>query len=837
MREKIKCGAEQTAIQRCGQSDTLSDAQTANLQAADREIRLSALAGEKQKITENTPSKSEYFSWINNTNEGSTEAQTLANLAFFADLQREYGMRLDIYAWDAGNLDGAGNGYGDPDGEKLRRQYPHGYASVAEYAKKYGTRMGIWGGADGYGDTESEAEKRREILISLCRDHRFALFKFDTVCGTLRAEKREEFAKTMRECRKYSPDLILLNHRNDLKEYQSYATTFLWEGLETYTDVHCYNTRTAPHNRAYIFHRGHTPELKRLTEDHGVCISSSVDYFEDDLIYQAFNRCLILSPQIYGNPWLLRDDEYAVLARVFNLHRKYKEILTQAMLPPVDLGDDAVIRGDTRRRFLATGNGKWEEKEIFIPLNESIGLGRCETVCVIRRFPTEKFLGKFAYGDTLKATLAPFRATLIEICDERTCGEVLSGAEYEVLHEDENGRADRFNLLCVCDGGERGEVCLERPAEGTTTRLPVSVEKLADMRERAPKKMGRLLPADVPAESEYLYEKACFSADNESLERRSLRRSGETQKETVRQAREFFFLQDSYRLRGLDSSIAFDGNPHTCFDVKSRSYINHNDRTGFRVEGGCLRVDFGAAYEADKIEIEYFDADEKNAMFFEQTPRDGEVSADLCVWETAPLRTIESAGREINEFLYFYSDTPGKAEGVRRRAVYPLSGVKQKTRYFRTPCPVDRIYTVKAFRKGAKLVFASPRLTNLFAPYEKKRTKYYAEGTFVLPPLPQYPFLAAAFEGKTGEENVFCVAEVDGTDYGFPRRAPAYPSNAYEYPVHPVEGFYTFFMPLKKEWEGKAITIKALFAGEQVPVDVYVCDGHGTRNGTVITLG
>ena len=32
---------------------------------------------------ERTPSRSEYFSWINNTNEGSTEKQTLVNLAFF----------------------------------------------------------------------------------------------------------------------------------------------------------------------------------------------------------------------------------------------------------------------------------------------------------------------------------------------------------------------------------------------------------------------------------------------------------------------------------------------------------------------------------------------------------------------------------------------------------------------------------------------------------------------------------------------------------------------------------------------------------------------------------
>lgn len=42
---------------------------------------------EKTKLTvgaeERTPSKA-HFSWINNTDEGSTEAQTLSNLDYFA---------------------------------------------------------------------------------------------------------------------------------------------------------------------------------------------------------------------------------------------------------------------------------------------------------------------------------------------------------------------------------------------------------------------------------------------------------------------------------------------------------------------------------------------------------------------------------------------------------------------------------------------------------------------------------------------------------------------------------------------------------------------------------
>src|SRR4051812_29016358 len=66
-----------------------------------------------------TPSRAQYFSWIDNTNEGSTAGQTLANLAFFAWLKAEYGMQLDIYAWDAGNLDTSG-AYGSMQDERFR---------------------------------------------------------------------------------------------------------------------------------------------------------------------------------------------------------------------------------------------------------------------------------------------------------------------------------------------------------------------------------------------------------------------------------------------------------------------------------------------------------------------------------------------------------------------------------------------------------------------------------------------------------------------------------------------------------------------------------------------
>ena len=142
-----------------------------------------------------TPSVPQYFSWINNTNEGSTERQTMLNLDFFAWLKREYGMQIRIYAWDAGNFDGASMGYGDPDGEKFRAQYPRGYAPIAEKAAESGIRLGLWGSPDGFGDTPEEEEKRYRFMVDLCRKYHFALFKLDGVCGTLREEKAEVFGR------------------------------------------------------------------------------------------------------------------------------------------------------------------------------------------------------------------------------------------------------------------------------------------------------------------------------------------------------------------------------------------------------------------------------------------------------------------------------------------------------------------------------------------------------------------------------------------------------------------------------------------------------------------
>ncbi len=281
---------------------------------------------------EKTPSLAHYFTWINNTNEGSTETQTMLNLDFFQWLHDEYGMILDIYAFDAGNIDGP-NYYGSMKTDKFKKQFPNGFDPIYKKAKAMGTRLGVWLGPDGFGDTPGEEQARIDMLVKLCRDYEFALFKVDAVCGQLRNEKQPAFARAMTECRKYSPDLIVLNHRLNLGDAKDHVTTELW-GSEAYIDVHLPNWQYAPHNRAAAVSRGLTENLQRLREDHGVCISSCLDYWDDDLVLQAFARSLILAPETYGSPWFLRDEEYPKFARIYNLHRRYRDILVNGIVLP-----------------------------------------------------------------------------------------------------------------------------------------------------------------------------------------------------------------------------------------------------------------------------------------------------------------------------------------------------------------------------------------------------------------------------------------------------------------------------------------------------------------------
>lgn len=753
---------------------------------------------------QHTPSIPQYFSWINNTNEGSTEKQTLINLDFFDYMKRTYGMRIKLYAWDAGNFDGSREHYGAIEKEKLAKQYPNGYKPIADRAKELGIRMGLWGSPDGYGNDPETEKARYEFFVHLCRDYNFGLFKLDGVCGTLREEKAPLFAKMLRECRKYSPDLIVLNHRLNLYEAEKHITTFLFNGAETYVDVLNHNNNTAMHNRAFMFTRGHVEGLNRLAEDHGVCLSSAIDYFEDELIYQAFGRCLILAPEIYGNPWFLRDDELPKLARIYNLHARNAAILTEGMLlPPEKYGCHAVSRGNAEKRFICTGNNSWESRTVTLRLSE-LGLETDKKLSVNLHHPYEKHIGDFDIDAEVEIELMPFRAALIEVAAVDAAEPMLEGCEYEIINENEKGEPVKVKLF-----SGKTDKCETVPAK----------------KEKAPRFLGELNKIESePADGEFLYETAAFAANNDALERRSVNRAGETAIPEVKAARDAFFAQERYALRGCDSAFMFDGKPDTFFDGQSRSYRGEKLRT----EGGCLRIDAGKLIDADEVEIECFAAtvpEEEIPAF--SLPCFAEYSADLKAWSPAGFPGAEITDdnymmRTVRFNVHNIFVTPGR----RIRVTYPING---KMRYLRIVNPMDRIFSVKFKKNGEYITLENPAGNNLQAHYRYKKISDVKSALFTLPEIDRPSRLAVAIEGEHGNEAVYCVAEIDGKTLGFPLRAPEYPANIWEHRVCRLDKNYTYYLPLDESFSGKTVTVKALFTKDGkagLTCNVYLCDQH-----------
>lgn len=790
---------------------------------------------EKTRLTagadERTPSHSQYFSWINNTNEGSTEVQTLANLEYFGWLKRTYGMQLDIYAWDAGNLDGSSGTYQGAASEKMKAQYPNGYAPIAEAAARIGARMGVWCGPDGFGDTPEEAAARHELMVSLCRDYHFAEFKIDGVCGQLRPEKRENFVAMMKECRKYSPDLVLLNHRLELGIGNPYATTFLWNGQETYVDVYVGNSCTAPHNRAYLFFRGNVPGLQRLSEDHGVCISSCVDYFEDDLIYQAFGRCLILSPEIYGNPWFLRDDEHSRLARIYNLHRTYREILVDGILLPETYGPSSVSRGNEQIRFITTGNPSWGKGTVKLNLNSEIGLAKCKKVFVATHHPYERVVGVFDYGDTVEVDIPAFRACLIEVSVLESARPMLTGCEYQVLHEKEDGTVDRVKVLHVYD-----EVHFTNGAD-----VPAILNGTVqfDNTIALPKKLAIAETCAIPENAEQIFETAQFCMNMDSLESREIKRSGETSIPEVQAARNAFFDQATYRLRGCESRFAFDGQEDTFFDGISKTFFG-----GFRIDGGCLRVDFGDIFDADRVMIEYFDIDEDMDYEVKRQvlPGKGDVSEDLSKWRDVVIEELITVRHETADILIHNVHNIVKRAGTRRRVFY---GAGNGIRYFRLPRPMDRIYKIALIKDGKELTLKNPHVNNLLPSYRDRKAVCAAQEAVVTVKADDWRpdcYLAVALNGEHGREGAYVVAEIDGKLIGFPRRAPSYLSNVWEcYAVFCMNAdkMYTYYLPVEKDMTDKEIKLHIVFCCEgktDVVTEIYLCDANNNKDGIVVQL-
>ena len=732
---------------------------------------------------EKTPSRSQYFSWINNTNEGPTYHQTMINLDFFGWLRKEYGMVLDIYAFDAGFLDGK-NFYGSIYSDRFKKQFPSGLNEVYLKAKAMNTRLGLWGGPDGFGDTSQSAAERKDMMVLLCRDYEWALFKFDAVCGGLREEKQDDFVDMMQQCRFYSPDLILLNHRLKLGKGMPHATTFLWDGVETYIDVHVGNSSTAPHNRAGVLSRGVVPGLLRLAEDHGVCLSSCLDYWEDDLVLQAFNRSLILAPEIYGNPWLLSDSEYPRLARIYNLHRKYNKIMVNGMILPESYGINAISRGDERTRLVTLRNLDWMAKKQTVRLNEEIGIKKGNSVFVRMFHPVERILGTFRYGETVDIDVLPFRSVLLFISSDSKMNNEpgVEGVDYEVIKNLPN-RPVEIDLLGLpgtsavinlpkgmsakkvwLDGQEVSEL-----AKGKSVRIQFEGEKLKNDYHR---KLSVMQKIDVTEDARTLYETTVFAADNNALEVRSLKRSGETKIPAVKAARDAFFNQATFVNRGVWDKNLFDG------DLKTGFWPNRRFGIDQRVKNGCFRLDLGKVMHVDSIVFYMNDEYALQPLLFDEG-NFAYISTDLNNWKSLTFMESAKINMAINETLRYLKMNP-----------YP-----------------DAIYEIEVYSKGVKMDGLTFRASNLFADSRNMNCVAMWTSSFALDEIPENSYLSVALNGEHGVEGAYAAMKVNGIPIGSPSRAVSYPSNPWEFVNKKSSSNYTYYFPLDESMKNKKIEV------------------------------
>jgi len=733
---------------------------------------------------EKTPSKAQYFSWINNTNEGANEQQTQINLDFFAWLKSEYGMQLDIYAFDAGAIDGK-RFYGSINSDRFKKQFPYGFDSIYHKTNNLGIRLGVWGGPDGFGNTKEEENARTEQMVSLCKDYNFALFKFDAVCGPLRAEKEDAFINMMKECRKYSPDLILLNHRLGLDKAKPYATTFLWGGAETYIDVFMTNNTTAPHHRAAALQRGLVPNLQRLTEDHGVCLSSCLDYWDDDLILQAFNRSLILAPEIYANPWFLRDNEFPKLARIYNLHKKYNDILVNGkVLPKENYGENAVSRGDKNTRLITLRNNSWLPVEYKITISDEIGIEKTDKqIQVLQLHPNEKLIGKFTYGNTVTVTVEPFRSAMFIATSNNYDEPIIYGSEFNIIRNIPN-KSVLINL--IGEQGTSANVFIKNIAQTYKSAKIDGVENTDFFTKRSVKinfsgeklefpahrKIADLHETEISKDAEALYEATVFAADNNALEVRSILRSGDTKIPAVKNARDAFFNQKSFVNRGVWDKDLFDGNMNTGFWPSKKYDIN------LRIKGGTFRLDLGEITDVDELVFHIPDYFSLHPLLMEEGNY-AEVSTDLIHWET----------------ITYLADTLMKIS------------INKKIRYLRLQYQPQHIVEIEGFYKGKSLDRKNWRASNLFAHPSRMKCVKSWETSFTLTELANNSYLSVTLNGKHGIEGAYVAAKIDGKFVGAHDRAASYPSNTWEYVNAERDANYTYYISMKEEYIGKKIEI------------------------------
>ena len=731
-----------------------------------------------QAITQSTPSRSLYYDYANQNFQGTDEHKVMADLGFFKWMHDTYAMKLDYFLMDGGVIDyallchqiSAKAAYGSLNSPAFIRHFPNRFKNINELAKSFDCRLGLTIGPDGFGSTNRDAAKRIRLMADLCHDYNFGLFKLDGCISKLRSDKESYLEQAIQKAFEITPDLLVTSSGIDLgSTISKYVSVTDWLGQGSYTDVNDFNTMTGIHHRLGSMDRPTVPEMNRLKDDKGVGLSSALDFWEDDLVLQAFNRNTLFAPEIFGNPWFLKDEEFPRLARIFNVHQRYNDMLVNAKMLPVDqYGDNAVSRGDEETRFITLRNLSFTPQKYRLSIDNSIGIKADGTFMVRQIFPNERYIGRYMQGSTAEVSVDPFHAALFMVTLHGA--EVdLRGCNYEVVQAIP-GKPIVVKLLGL--PGQKVKLSWGGSDQTVTTAKLAGVSKpgffLKGLTFRFPgsrsandfhRKLGELSSFSInPEEAEYIYEGSCFSADNNALEIRSLQRAGPTHVREVDLARNAFLLDSTFINQGAWDKYAFDGERNTYFKA-GRETLTEKDQ-----DKGSFRLDLGKIESVDQLVMEATNAD--------FNPLNIEISSDLKHWRSISARR----------------------EPTRMVVDFPANTAFRCLRIITAPTQVAEI---RAFHRGQQINRSLWHATNLFKPYAQHEARKAWKYSFKIKKALNNNYLALSVPGTYTKESLYASLLINGHLMGAADRSPSFPYNNWA-DYGDGTGNYTFYFPITK---------------------------------------
>jgi len=783
-----------------------------------------------------------YFDWLCHDNSGPLESEILANFAALKKLKELYGLQFDIYNSDAGLVESQGT-YFPQYRAIFDKRFPRGLRPVADAAAALRMRLGLWVGPDGFGETPDAMAARRSQLVSWVRDFNVGLFKFDTVVSALRHDdkyvlekKYQSLVDALAEARRIDPSFIAINHRVNNSPYMLTVTDcLLWRGQETYIDVHITNTSDSLYNRDCSINRELTSQFFdvpfRQFEDHGICFNSCIEKWDNDLVAQAFGRASVLSPEMYGTFFFLRDDDYPRLARLIQLHKQSEPLLKRAF--PLKDGD--ISHSDGRAALIVVRNPSWESKTKSIPLDGTIGLAAATgaPMTVRQRHPHELLLeaerAGFKFGDSLQIELDPFDLRLIQVDLDPVAEPYLGGIPYDVApHE----HKQTFDLKLLGAPGQEYDVKFHNfegrtlasdekksvPPAGKALKIGFPGKKLAepffsdlgDCRDVAPGE----------ADGTYLAELAKFSIDDDSLEIRELeelKRNPSALPEI--EACRAYMWRNVVETEGTCRN-AFDGQPATRWSdgfPKRNSYSSIP--VPYRSDSSLWRIDMGESVDLAKLELSV--VRRTDAAFLESA----EVSTDLKNWTRGGgLSFRETVGipfskeiRQRRQPIKLYDVEAGDGKPVTVVVSFPPN----RSRFVRMRGRNFGVSEIVGYdRRGGKLDRSQWRATNFYG--ETAASPRILKSVHTLRQFwPGREFAVAVRGGKQKLDPVdgaFVVFAVDGKMIVPQKRAPSYPYHSYEanssyLKDDKLEGM-TFRLPVRPEWKGKKVEVCVVLSGE-----------------------